>query len=65
MAVESTGYPHTNTLRHEHARGDGELGCLCGKAGTSHVCDDIPLGVWSMAMAALWQPKPAKSHKMF
>ena len=21
------------------ARGDGELGCLCGKAGTSHVCD--------------------------
>ena len=40
MAVESTGYPHTNTLRHEHAGGDGELGCLCGKAGTSHVCDD-------------------------
>ena len=21
------------------ARGDGELGCLCGKAGTSHICD--------------------------
>ena len=21
------------------ARGDGELGCLCGKAGTSHLCD--------------------------
>ena len=21
------------------AGGDGELGCLCGKAGTSHVCD--------------------------
>ena len=20
------------------ARGDGELGCLCGKAGTSHLC---------------------------
>ena len=20
-------------------RGDGELGCLCGKAGTSHLCD--------------------------
>ena len=19
--------------------GDGELGCLCGKAGTSHLCD--------------------------
>ena len=28
------------------AGGDGELGCLCGKAGTSH------LGAWSMAMAA-------------
>ena len=22
------------------AGGDGELGCLCGKAGTSHLCDD-------------------------
>ena len=21
------------------ARGDGKLGCLCGKAGTSHLCD--------------------------
>ena len=21
------------------AGGDGELGCLCGKAGTSHLCD--------------------------
>ena len=21
------------------ARGDGELGCLCGKAGTSHLCN--------------------------
>ena len=21
------------------ARGDGEFGCLCGKAGTSHLCD--------------------------
>ena len=21
------------------ARGDGKLECLCGKAGTSHVCD--------------------------
>ena len=22
-----------------HTGGDGELGCLCGKAGTSHLCD--------------------------
>ena len=21
------------------AGGDGELGCLCGRAGTSHLCD--------------------------
>ena len=21
------------------AGGDGKLGCLCGKAGTSHLCD--------------------------
>ena len=21
------------------AEGDGKLGCLCGKAGTSHLCD--------------------------
>ena len=36
------------------AGGDGELGCLCGKAGTSHLCDGsaIHLGAWSMAMAA-------------
>ena len=24
------------------AGGDGELGCLCGKAGTSHLCDGSP-----------------------
>ena len=32
---------------------DGELGCLCGKAGTSHLCDMAPpihLGAWSMAL---------------
>ena len=23
----------------DFAGGDGELGCLCGKAGTSHLCD--------------------------
>ena len=37
-----------NTLSHSQndsgdlrgvAGGDGELGCLCGKAGTSHLCD--------------------------
>ena len=36
------------------AGGDGELGCLYGKAGTSHLCDMAPpvhLGAWSMAMA--------------
>ena len=35
--------------------GDGGLGCLCGKAGTSHFCVMAPpihLGTWSMAMAA-------------
>ena len=41
------------------AGGDSELGCLCGKAGTSHLCDGsahssgcIHLGAWSM----LWLP---------
>ena len=38
------------------ARGDGELGCLCGKAGTSHVmAPPIDLGAWSMALM-LWLP---------
>ena len=27
------------TLGRGVAGGDGELGCLCGKAGTSHLCD--------------------------
>ena len=34
------------------AGGDGELGCLCGKAGTSHLCDSSAhsRGQW------LWLP---------
>ena len=39
------------------AGGDGELGCLCGKAGTS-ICVMVPpihLGAWSMALM-LWLP---------
>ena len=31
------------------AGGDGKLGCLCGKAGTSHLCNGY-LGVWSMLL---------------
>ena len=37
------------------AGGDGKLGCLCGKTGTSRVCVMAPpihLGAWSM----LWLP---------
>ena len=35
------------------AGGDGELGCLCGKAGTSHVCDgSAHSSGCSIAMAA-------------
>ena len=36
---------HTNVHQNDSgdlrgvAGGDGELGCLCGKAGTSHLCD--------------------------
>ena len=39
------------------AGGDGELGCLCGKAGTSHLCDGSAhsSGAWSMALM-LWLP---------
>ena len=29
---------HSGDLRGV-AGGDGELGCLCGKAGTNHLCD--------------------------
>ena len=29
----------TSLILRDVARGDGELGCLCGKAGTSHLCD--------------------------
>ena len=38
------------------ARGDGKLECLCGKAGTSHLCDGSAhssghsIGAWSMAL---------------
>ena len=32
------------------AGGDGKLGCLCGKAGTSHLCDGF---AWSMLWLAL------------
>ena len=39
------------------AGGDGELGCLCGKADTSHLCDGsappIHLGAWSMPFELL------------
>ena len=41
-------------MLHCRAGGDGELGCLCGKAGTSHLCN-IHLGAWSM----LWLPASA------
>ena len=39
------------------AGGDGELGYLCGKAGTSHcvMAPPIHLGAWSMALV-LWLP---------
>ena len=39
------------------AGGDGELGCLCGEAGTSHLCDGSAhsSGWWSMALM-LWLP---------
>ena len=30
------------------AGGDGELGCLCGKAGTSHFCDGSACSVCIM-----------------
>ena len=35
------------------AGGDGKLGCLCGKAGTSHLCDGSThsSGAWSAAAA--------------
>ena len=38
------------------ARGDGELGCLCGKAGTSHLCDGSAhsSGCVVMAIACAW-----------
>ena len=32
-------YRTPNTDLNVFAGGDGELGCLCGKAGTSHLCD--------------------------
>ena len=35
---ESTG-PEIQRSKAGVAGGDGELGCLCGKAGTSHLCD--------------------------
>ena len=39
------------------AGGDGELGCLCCKADTSHLCDGsappIHLGAWSMPFELL------------
>ena len=35
------------------AGGDGELGCLCGKAGCL-MAPPIHLGAWSMAIACAW-----------
>ena len=32
-------YKHSQTPGSEYGTWDGELGCLCGKAGTSHLCD--------------------------
>ena len=46
------------------AGGDGELGCLCGKAGTSHLCDGSAHSSGcvvngSNAMAAIINPRRA------
>ena len=36
VSPATTEHRNTHTVK---TIGDGELGCLCGKAGTSHVCD--------------------------
>ena len=49
--------------------GDGELGCLCGKAGTSHLCDGSAHSSGCMvngsnAMASLVPRLPAQRMRM-
>ena len=35
---------------------DGELGCLCGKAGTSHLCDGSAHSSGCVVNATIWLP---------
>ena len=41
------------------AGGDGELGCLCGKAGTSHLCDGS-----AHSSGLLWLPFELLLHTL-
>ena len=36
------------------AGGDGELGCLCGKAGTSHLCDGSVVNGYGLLLNISW-----------
>ena len=48
------------------AGGDGELGCLCGKAGTSHLCDGSAhsSGCVVNAMAHTWLTQSSRQIEL-
>ena len=61
---ENTSIHSQNDLRGV-AGGDSKLGCLCGKAGTSHVCDSSAhsSGGVVYGFIMMWHPLTAVTYR--